>query len=54
MRVSRFPVTEAAPLASDGSIVVSFIQLNVLDRVSERLLVDSGTSNNVGVYFNNR
>jgi hypothetical protein len=51
--VHSLSVTESTPLTGDGSIRMSFVQLDILDRVSKTLLVDSSASDYVGMHFHN-
>ena len=51
---SSFPVTETAPFAGDDGVGVSFVQLKVLDGVSQTLLVNSSASDNVTMNFDDR
>ena len=52
--VTSFSVTETAPFAGYGSVGVSPVKLDILDRVTETLLVDSSASDYVSVHLHDR
>ncbi len=54
MVVVNFPESETAPLARCRRVLVSSIQLNVLDGVAESQLMDTCATSDVPMHFHYR
>ena len=51
--ICDFFESQTAPFAGSRSVLVSPVELNVLDRVPKSQFVNTGASSNISVHFDN-